>query len=68
MDASEILTRLDKIESGTRALIAERDALRDALAEVVDGTPAHHLAENHAPMTIERAREIRRLAGLNEHG
>ncbi|MCR6673295.1 hypothetical protein [Devosia ginsengisoli] len=41
---------------------------RMALAEVVDGIPAHHLAEENAPMTIERAREIRRLAGLNENG
>ncbi|WP_336801748.1 hypothetical protein [Kaistia sp. MMO-174] len=40
------------------------DSLRAALAEVVDGTPAHHLAEQHG-MTIERASEIRKLAGLD---
>lgn len=41
--------------------------LREALADVVDGTPAHHLAEE-AGVSIERAREIRKLAGLDPNG
>lgn len=48
-------------------LAALLDSTRAALCEVVDGTPTHHLAER-VGTTIERAREIRKLAGLDAGG
>lgn len=47
--------------------IATIKEFQDALSDVLDGTQAHHLAEN-AGITVERAMEIRTMAGLDPRG
>ena len=64
-------------ESNEQRVMRRNEAIRDAidtvrelqsiLSYVLDGTQAHHLAEE-IQVTVERAQEIRLLAGLDARG